>query len=105
MNSYIEPDEIAVKYMRNNNFNLRNQISIKVYSSRVSRKRLIVDLAVSAAFVLTVYAPPAIFLLHRLHSHTPTTFLLIASFPQNVHVYLALWEISIFLMVFLKEAP
>jgi hypothetical protein len=36
----------------------------------------------------TVYAPPAVVFLHDLHSQMPTAFLLTASLPQNVHVYL-----------------
>jgi hypothetical protein len=64
-----------------------------------------VDLAVALAAVVTVQAPPATVLLQALHFQIPTAERLTASLPQKAQVYRACWEISIFLAIFLNEAP
>ena len=46
-------------------------------------------LTVTAAEVLGAQAPPATVFLHDLHFQIPTAERFIASFPQNLHVYLA----------------
>ena len=64
-----------------------------------------VDLAVTAAAVESMYAPPAIFLFVDLHFQMPVATLLTDSFPLKGLTYLALWVISNFLTTFLMEAP
>ena len=66
---------------------------------------MIAALALSAAGVVGVYAPPVVDFWHFMQVQTPTTVLLTAVLPQNGHGYFFLWEISIFLIVFLREAP
>jgi hypothetical protein len=60
---------------------------------------------VAAAVVDTVQAPPAITFLHPRHSQIPVALRLTASLPQNVHVYLACWVTSIFLICLRRDAP
>lgn len=55
--------------------------------------------------MLTVHAPPAMTLLHALHSQMPTDLRLTASLPQNVQVYRLCWEISIFLICRRSDEP
>lgn len=78
---------------------------IYTYCSLTSRNLLTADLTEAAAVVEYTHAPPATVLLQRLQDQIPTTVLFIASLPQKVHVYLLCWVISIFLTIFLKEAP
>lgn len=48
---------------------------------------------------------PKVGALTRPQLQMPTAFLLTVIFPQKVHVYLACWEISIFLTCLRREAP
>lgn len=100
------------------------------YNSFISLSRLIADLTEAAAVVEYVQAPPAMVIkqFFLLHSQMPTAFLFMVSWrtkrptvrtrepdisdtedsltlPQKVHWNLACWVISIFLTVFLREAP
>jgi len=70
-----------------------------------SLNRLIVLLTVAALVVLNTYAPPAIVFLHPLQFHIPTAVLFTASLPQNVHVYVACCDISIFFTCFRSDIP
>jgi hypothetical protein len=53
----------------------------------------------------TVYAPPAVVRLQLLQLQMPTACLFTVTFPQKAQVYLACCEVSIFLTIFLREAP
>lgn len=63
------------------------------------------DRTVAAAVVERAHAPPAMTLLHALHSQMPTLVRLTESLPQKVHVYLECCEISIFLTDRRSEEP
>ena len=43
--------------------------------------------------------------LQLLQLQMPTAWRLTVSLPQKAQVYLACWEVSIFLTIFLSEAP
>ena len=53
----------------------------------------------------TVQAPPATTFLQAEQFQIPTDLRLTVFFPQNVQVYRACWEISIFFTCFRREAP
>jgi len=101
---------------------------MSTWSEELSRKSNTQDTylrTVAAAVVDTVQAPPAMIFLHALHFQIPTAVLFTESciprktvnilglrpikgnytLPQNVHVYLACWDISIFLICLRREAP
>merc|ERR1712021_300612 len=71
--------------------------------SRSLRRRLM--LAVIAAVVLRVHAPPAIFLPVCLHFQMPTASRLTHSLPEKGERYLAFLVTSNFLTIFLRVAP
>ena len=52
-----------------------------------------------------VYAPPAIVLWHEPQDQMPTLTRLTVSLPQNTHVYLECWLISIFFTTLRSEEP
>ena len=64
-----------------------------------------VVLAVTAAAVAIIQAPPAIFLPVCLHFQMPTASLLTHSFPEKGETYLARWVISNFLTILRRVAP
>jgi len=73
--------------------------------SRSLRRRLMLVLAVIAAEVLRVHAPPAIFLPVCLHFQMPTASRLTHSLPVKGDRYLAFLVTSNFLTIFLRVAP
>merc|ERR1719348_1015818 len=87
-------------------FQYKNNTYIKHnYISCISLRRRMALRTVTAAEVLGAQAPPATVFLHDLHFQIPTAERFIASLPQNLHVYLACWLTSIFLAIFLRDAP
>ena len=62
-------------------------IKILIYLACASRRRLMAALAVRAAGVAGIYAPPVVALPHFKHFQTPTTVLLTDVLPQNGHGY------------------
>lgn len=77
------------------------------HSSTASRRRRMVLRTEVAACVFTLHAPPAMLLLQvfALHFQIPTAVLLTEFLPQNGHVYMACWAISIFFTCFRSEEP
>jgi len=106
-------------YWQNNNskliFNLKNfnyffklntnEMKQNIYCSFISLNLLTALLTAAAAVVEKTHAPPATVFLQALHFQIPTQLLFIASFPQKAQVYLECCVISIFLTIFLRDAP
>ena len=98
------------------------KIRIKVCHRKIQKKKAYLR-TVAAAVVETVHAPPAMTFLHAPQFQIPTAVLLTEScfipltlaytskidhnrtLPQNVQVYRACCEISIFLTCLRREAP
>lgn len=76
-----------------------------IYFSLASRKRLMVDLTVSADAVFREYAPPAMTFPHDLHFQIPTDWRFTEYLPQKSHRYLECWLTSIFLICLRRDAP
>ena len=70
-----------------------------------SRRRRMEERTVVPATVAGAQAPPAMTFLHFLHFQMPTASRFTVSLPQKLQVYLACWEISIFLTSLRRVAP
>ena len=75
------------------------------YFSVFSRRRRMVERTVTAAEVLSTYAPPALIFLQLEHAQMPTATRFTVYLPQKSQKNLECWDTSCFFTTLRREAP